>query len=135
MLSEHEDMKKADALRRMNRSCKVAGLHNRNTRFSNINHAAPVWWFHIPLERIGSEEFLHVVCYDRRSYKLHHLVVPTPYFREHLGTQKIHPFMHFSQVLKISIELSIKMADFLQDRLSGCCFAQFKCCDVTCEHS
>src|ERR1700730_16039024 len=87
MISAHEDMKKGEALRRMNRSCRGSVLNNRNTHFSNINHTEPVWWFHIPLVKIcGScvEEFLHIVCYDRRSYKLSHLIVPTSYFNKHL---------------------------------------------------
>jgi hypothetical protein len=139
MLSEHEDMRKAEGLRRMNQICKVALLNDRNTHFSNINHAEPVWWFHIPLTKIAgsnAEAFLHVVCYDRRSYKLTHLNVPTSYLRKHLNNpQKLRQFTHVSQVIKISIELSIKMVDLFQDRLSGCDFAQFKCCDVACEHS
>jgi len=139
MLSEHEDMKKAEALRRMSQSCKVTLLNDRNTHFSNINHTEPVWWFHIPVTKItgsNAEAFLHVVCYDRRFHKLTHLMVPTSYLGKHLNNPpKLHQFIHTSQVLKISIELSIKMADLFQDRLSGCGFAQFKCCDVACEHS
>jgi len=139
MLSEHEDMKKAEGLRHMNRICKVALLNHQNTHFSNINHAEPVWWFHIPITKItGSHAnaLLHVVCYDRRSYNLSHLVVPTSYLRKHLASpNKLHQLMHASRVEKISIELSIKIADLFQDRLSGCGFAQFKCCDVACEHS
>jgi hypothetical protein len=135
MLSEHEDMKKAEALRRMIRSCKVA-LDNSNTHFSNINHTEPVWWFHIPLKKLGgsgAEKFLHLVCYDRRSYKLSHLKVPTSYFTQHLRSPHKLRIIGSKQV--IQLELSIKMANLFEDRGSGCRFAHFHCCDLACEHS
>jgi hypothetical protein len=136
MLSEHEDMKKADALRRMNRTCKVGVLDNWNTHFSNINHTEPVWWFHIPLKKIvgpDAEKSLQMVCYDRRSYKLSHLNVPTFYFKGHLKPP--HKLQIFESRQVIQLELSNKMVNLFEDRGSGCRFAQFLCCELTCEHS
>jgi hypothetical protein len=52
MLSEHENMNKPEALRRMNQRCKAAFLDNRNAHFSNINNTEPVWWFYIPLKKV-----------------------------------------------------------------------------------
>jgi hypothetical protein len=87
MLSQHENMEKPEALRRMNQRCKATFFDNRAAHFSNINNTEPVWWFHIPLKKVEgpwSEECLHLICYDRRSYKLRHLAVLTYYFRENL---------------------------------------------------
>ena len=82
MLGHHENMEKPEALRRMNQRCKATFFDNRTAHFSNINNTEPVWWFHIPLKKVEgprSEECLHLICYDRRSYKLRHLMVLTSY--------------------------------------------------------
>ncbi len=63
MLSQHENMEKPEALRRMNQRCKATFFDNRAAHFSNINNTEPVWWFHIPLKKIEgpwSEECLHL---------------------------------------------------------------------------
>jgi hypothetical protein len=135
MLTEHADMKKADALDRLNRNCRSVELDNRNTLFSNINHTEPVWWFHVPLWKIErfDEEHLHFLCYDRRSYKLHHLVVPVEYLKLHLNRPQKLQIIKPKQV--VQLELSIKTTNLFADRISGCRFAQLQCCDVSCEHS
>ena len=136
MLSQHENMEKPEALRRMNQRCKATFFDNRTAHFSNINNTEPVWWFHIPLKKVEgprSEECLHLICYDRRSYKLRHLTVPTSYFRENIKTPPKLMIIDSKEV--IQLELSIHNGHLLQDRWSGCRFAQFECCTVPCEHS
>jgi hypothetical protein len=138
MLSQHENMKKPEALRRMNQRCKATFFDNRTAHFSNINNTEPVWWFHIPLKKVEgprSEECLHLICYDRRSYKLRHLTVLTSYFRVNL--RKPSKLLIIDTDIKkvIQLELSIHNARLFQDRWSGCRFGQFECCEVACEHS
>ena len=136
MLGEHENIKKLEALRRINHRCKAAFFDNRNAHFSNINNAEPVWWFHIPLKKIEgprAEELMHLMCYDRRSYKLRHLTVPTSHFRENLRNPPKLLIIDSKNV--IQLELSIHNERLFQDRWSGCRFAQFECCEIVCEHS
>jgi hypothetical protein len=138
MLSRHENMGKPEAFRRMNDHCKIAVFANWNTHFSNVNNNPqyPVWWFYIPLKKVdepGAQNTLHLICYDRRTYKLYHLAVPTSHFRENLRSEPKLLIIPDKQV--ISLELSIHNANLFQDRYRGCRFGEFKHCDLACEHA
>ncbi len=137
MLRHHENMAKADALRRMNAHCNVTVFANWNTHFSNINNNLqyPVWWIYIPLKKVdapGAQNTLHLICYDRRLYKLHHLQVPTLHFRQNIRDGKLAIIVDKDV---ISLELSIRSENLFQDRFRQCDFVQFKHCDLTCEHA
>jgi hypothetical protein len=135
MLTQHENMKKADALRRINKHCADTKLNGTNTLFSNINNTQHVWWFNIPLWKItnSGQEHLHFVCYDRRSYVLHHLKIPTTYLEQHLEKPNKLRVREDREVA--NLEWGIEAADRFIDRASGCQFAEFHCCQMSCEHA
>ena len=76
-------MEKQEAIGRLNQRYKTSVLTNRNTHFSNINAKKDVWWFDIPLVKVEPEanDILHLLLYDHRSREIHHLRVPTSYFK------------------------------------------------------
>jgi hypothetical protein len=83
----HMNIEKGKAIDLGNQRSLASVLDNRNTRFSNINAAKDVWWLDIPCEMVESqaEEILHLLLYDHHTGELHHLRVPTLYFRENLS--------------------------------------------------
>jgi hypothetical protein len=135
MLTQHENMKKTDALQRINGICGVSRLNSGNTLFSNVNNSEPVWWFNVPLQKIKdiSQEHLNFICYDRRSYKLYHLKVPTSYLKQHLSSPQKLRIRDDRQA--VNLEWCIDTTHQFVDRESGCRFVQFRCCEVSCEHS
>jgi hypothetical protein len=118
-------MEKREAIRRANQLYKATVLNNHNTHFSNINAAKDVWWFDIPLEKVSSstEMILHLLLYDDRSNELHHLRVPTSYFRENRLQLVIR-----EKKKTISLELSAARSRLFQDvrpTAGGVRFGQF----------
>lgn len=81
------NIEKGKAIDLGNQRLRAPVLNKRNTRFSNINAGKDVWWLDIPCEKVESqaEEILHLLLYDQRTAKLHHLRVPTLYFRKNLS--------------------------------------------------
>ena len=53
-------MDKASAMERVNADLGCSLLNRRNTAFSNINAAKPVWWSDIDPRKFGNE--LHPLC-------------------------------------------------------------------------
>ncbi|MCR8666234.1 hypothetical protein NO995_00925 [Aestuariibaculum sp. M13] len=49
---------KAEAVNISNKYLKTEILNHRNTSFSSINAAAPVWWFDIPQEKFKADMYL-----------------------------------------------------------------------------
>jgi hypothetical protein len=50
-------MTRGQAIHHGNRHCKSAGMHERNTRFANINASKKVWWLDIPEKIISNPSF------------------------------------------------------------------------------
>jgi hypothetical protein len=126
-----EDMPKQEAIDRVNQRYRPGKLNNDNTHFANINHGDDVWWLDIPLKKVrvpAAEDSLHLLLYDFRTRKLHHLRVPTLFLRDNSNNTKL-----FVRVRKDTIHLHLwaNRADhkFFQDvkvHKGGLHFAQFE---------
>ncbi len=76
---------KKAAIARRNQQLGSAVLGVNNTHFATINLNKKIWWFDIPISRlkIGQYEFVHLLLHNHITDELHHLRVPTLYFRTH----------------------------------------------------
>ena len=124
------DMKRAEAIRRVNQRCKVAVLDSNNTRFANINKTQPVWWLEIPLQMVagpGAKEFVNLLLADRHSRKLYHLRVQSSYLSENIANPEPLNLRVRHDVEKIALQLSTDASNLFQDTHSDCRFRQFMC--------
>jgi hypothetical protein len=126
-------MEKHEAIRWVNQHCKSDLLRNKDTHFANINTGPDVWWVDIPIKKVTNphaEIILNLLLYNYRSRNIHHLRVPTSYFRENLTMRNL---WERADKKVIHLELSTNSPSLFQDvkHRSGCRFAQFKCCDIT----
>jgi len=105
-------IEKADAIVRMKRRPSGARLNRRNTHFANINSQKEVWWFDIPCSKIvvGAVEDINLLLFDHRTNELHHLIVPTAYFRANLNGLVVR-----GEKGTISLELSAEALNMFQD--------------------
>lgn len=114
--SENSDvagMNKATAIAQINQQGKQK-LSNKNTHFANINAAKNIYWFDIPIQKLSSNSYLHLLMYDRNENKLYHLEVPCTYLQENLSS-----FYIRQDKQAISLELSANIRDRFQDIRSG----------------
>ncbi|WP_137886656.1 hypothetical protein [Pseudomonas sp. 2FE] len=76
---------KKAAIARRNQQLGSAVLGVNNTHFATINLNKEIWWFDIPVSRlkIGQYEFVHLLLHNHVTDELHHLRVPTLFFRSH----------------------------------------------------
>lgn len=123
--AQEVQMNRWEAMRRANIAYGTRELDNGDTRFANISKGPKkVWRIHIPLLKIstrGLEELNLLLCDG--STKLHHLRVPTKYFRQNRARLVVEP-----ERKCISLELSAEGPNMFQDvRLGGdhVKFAQF----------
>jgi hypothetical protein len=118
-------MNRWEAMRRANVAYGTRELDSGDTRFANISKGPKkVWWVDIPLSKIstgGLEEVNLLLCDG--SNKLHHLRVPSQYFRQNRARFVVQP-----ERKCISLELSADGPNMFQDlKLGGgrAKFAQF----------
>ena len=119
-------IKKPEAIARINRLDREAGLDDRNTNFANINARKDVWWLDIPLSKISRAGIaeINLLLYDQRSDELHFLRVPVDYMRANLGRLVVR-----EDKAVISLELSADRTRLFQDvrpKSGGVQFRQFK---------
>ena len=119
-------LSKSDAMARLNRERPILNLESSTTHFASINASKEVWWYDIPCKKVttGRHEVLHLLAHDHRCSELHHLVVPTKYFRDNLSKLLVREDKD-----SISLELSANRSTFLQDVRPGAGrihFAQFR---------
>lgn len=119
-------IEKGEAIAPMNARPSGAALNRRNTHFANINSQKEVWWFDIPCSKlaVGAAEDINLLLFDHRTNELHHLIVPTAYFRANLGGLVIR-----DEKGTISLELSAEPRTMFRDIRptgNGIQFAQFE---------
>lgn len=119
---------KKAAIARRNQVLGAAVLGLNNSHFAAINLNKNIWWFDIPVGRlgIGQYEFIHLLLHHTTSDELLHLRVPTLFLRtreddlvvRHKGTRKS----------TVSLELSADKDSWLRDVRplgAGVRFAEF----------
>ncbi|CDT88414.1 conserved hypothetical protein [Vibrio coralliirubri] len=75
-------MKKSEAMQRA-RSIYGIDFQNRNTHFSKINKALPVWWLEVSLDKIDDNRVKQIYFLLEDGVNLHLLDIPTDYLRQH----------------------------------------------------
>jgi hypothetical protein len=115
-------MNRQEAMRRANSGYGTRELNGGNTRFANINSPRGAWWVDIPLSKItaGGLEEINLLLYDHRSDELHHLRVPSKYFRENITWLAV-----LEDKDCIRIELTTDRANMFKDIRSGGAGVQF----------
>ena len=111
--------------------CRRCERQTPRGSWSSVNHGDDVWWLDIPLKKVrvpAAEDSLHILLYDFRTRKIHHLLVPTLFLRENSNNMKL-----FVRKAKdtIHLHLSANRADhkFFQDvkvHKGGLHFARFE---------
>lgn len=123
---------RAEAIRCGNLRCQSGAMHDRNTRFANMNAGKDVWWLDIPriLITAPSFEYVNLLLCDQRSVEpeFHHLKVPISYLAERLDQ-----FRHRTAEDKISLELSTERVKLFQDVIGPgkIQFIQFRHCSFS----
>ncbi|MET1079574.1 MAG: hypothetical protein ABWY06_16295 [Pseudomonas sp.] len=119
---------KKAAIARRNQQLGGAVLGLNNSHFAAINLNKNIWWFDIPVGRlgIGQYEFIHLLLHHTQTDALHHLRVPTLYLRTHQdGLVTRHKD---TRKATVSLELSADRDAWLQDVRptgAGVRFAEF----------
>ena len=119
-------LSKSEAIASIRREHPALKLESNTTHFASINAGKDVWWFDIPCKKViaGHHAVLDILVHDHRSNELHHLVVPTQYFRDNFSKLVVRKDKD-----TISLELSASSSNFLRDiRPAGgqVAFAQFR---------
>lgn len=109
-------LSKSDAIARICREHPTLKLESSTTHFASINASKDVWWYDISRTKVtaGRHEALHLLAHDHRCNELHHLIVPTQYFRDNLSRLVVRQDKD-----TISLELSASRSNFLQDVRPG----------------
>ena len=109
-------MNRWQAMRQANIVYGTRELDNGDTRFANISKGPKkVWRIDIPLSKIstgGLEDINLLLC--NGSNKLHHLRVPSKYFRQNRTRLVVHPKRNC-----IGLELSADEPNMFQDVRRG----------------
>lgn len=74
-------MKKSEAMQRA-RSIYNIDFRSRNTHFSKINKALPVWWLEVSLDKVDDNRLKQIYFLLEDGMNIHLLDIPTEYLRE-----------------------------------------------------
>lgn len=119
---------KKAAIARRNQVLGSAVLGLNNSHFAAINLNKNIWWFDIPISRlgIGQYEFIHLMLHHSQTDALHHLRIPTLFLRNQMDGLVVRH--RDTRKATVSLELSADRDSWLQDVRptgSGVRFADF----------
>ena len=97
-------------------------LQTHTTAFANVNWSKEVWWFDIPLAKIGASgcDALDLLVATADTKLLHHLHVPLAWLRENLSSFHIRDDKQC-----VSLEISSREGDLFRDIRPGSKRMQF----------
>lgn len=121
-------LNKAQAIARRNQELGGAVLGVNNCHFTDLDRKRNIWWFDLPLVRIGvgQYEWVHLLMHNAETDQLLHLKVPTAFLREHIEGLVVRNAG--KRKPEITLELSADKDSFLKDVRpagAGVGFAQF----------